>query len=208
MLCDTAVRRAIAQRLLREQLAEELRVLYVAMTRAQHRLILIGSWRGAQALLERAVTAPAPLEVLACRAPLQWALMGTRAHCPTRVHARETFLRAPQAERGAARHRRAGRGRGRRAGARLAWRYPFADAAALPSKAAVSALVQPPGEAPAFETPAFARAAARPGEPEPLPPDAAERGSAVHAVLASLPLRPLESAALRAHGAALVRDGG
>ena len=40
-----------------------------------------------------------------------------------------------------------------------------------------------------------------------MPPDAAERGSAVHAVLASLPLRPLESAALRAHGAALVRDG-
>lgn len=207
VLCDTAVRRAIAQRLLREQLAEELRVLYVAMTRAQHRLILIGSWRGAQTLLERAVTAPAPLEVLACRAPLQWALMGTRAHCPTRVHARETFLRAPQAERALPAIGAPDAGAAGALEARLAWRYPFADVAALPSKAAVSALVQPPGEAPAFETPAFARAAARPGEPEPLPPDAAERGSAVHAVLASLPLRPLESAALRAHGAALVRDG-
>ena len=107
------------------------------MTRAQHRLILIGSWRGAQTLLERAVTAPAPLEVLACRAPLQWALMGTRAHCPTRVHARETFLRAPQAERALPRHRAPDAGAAGALEARLAWRYPFADAAALPSKAAV-----------------------------------------------------------------------
>lgn len=39
---DTLLRRAIRVRLSREQLAEEIRILYVAMTRARERLILIG----------------------------------------------------------------------------------------------------------------------------------------------------------------------
>ncbi|MGN0773054.1 MAG: helicase-exonuclease AddAB subunit AddA [Candidatus Ventricola sp.] len=39
---DTLLRRAIRVRLTREQLAEEIRILYVAMTRARERLILIG----------------------------------------------------------------------------------------------------------------------------------------------------------------------
>ncbi|MBP3523451.1 MAG: helicase-exonuclease AddAB subunit AddA [Clostridia bacterium] len=39
---DTLLRRAIRVRIQREQLAEEIRILYVAMTRARERLILIG----------------------------------------------------------------------------------------------------------------------------------------------------------------------
>ena len=53
---DTLLRRAIRVKAQREQLAEEVRVLYVALTRARERLILVGSvagdkppeaWRGA-----------------------------------------------------------------------------------------------------------------------------------------------------------------
>jgi len=42
---DTLLRRAIRVRAAREQLAEEVRILYVAMTRARERLILIGDTR-------------------------------------------------------------------------------------------------------------------------------------------------------------------
>ena len=45
---DTLLRRAIRVRLSREQLAEEIRILYVAMTRARERLILIGDTGCAQ----------------------------------------------------------------------------------------------------------------------------------------------------------------
>lgn len=45
---DTLLRRAIRVRLMREQLAEEIRILYVAMTRARERLILIGDTGCAQ----------------------------------------------------------------------------------------------------------------------------------------------------------------
>ncbi|MGN0776421.1 MAG: 3'-5' exonuclease, partial [Candidatus Ventricola sp.] len=45
---DTLLRRAIRVRMLREQLSEEIRILYVAMTRARERLILIGDTGCAQ----------------------------------------------------------------------------------------------------------------------------------------------------------------
>ena len=45
---DTLLRRAIRVRMMREQLAEEIRILYVAMTRARERLILIGDTGCAQ----------------------------------------------------------------------------------------------------------------------------------------------------------------
>lgn len=211
---DTAARRMIAQRLRREQLAEEMRVLYVAMTRAQHRLILIGSWKEAAGLLDRAEAQPSPAQVLACRAPLQWALMGTRAHCPTTVHAREAFLAAPSAQRAEPAVPAPDPDALAALEGRLSWRYPFAEAAALPAKAAVSAIVrQADAQAPqqtariAFETPAFAKEGAQPGEPASAPLSAAERGTAVHAVLSTLPLLPLSEAAVRAHCAALVRAG-
>ena len=43
---DTLLRRAIRVKAQREQLAEEVRVLYVALTRARERLILVGSVAG------------------------------------------------------------------------------------------------------------------------------------------------------------------
>ena len=205
---DTAARRALQQRLRREQLAEEMRVLYVGMTRAEHRLVLIGSWKNAARLLAQAEAHPTAAQVLACTAPLQWALMGTRAHCDTRLHAREPLLAAAPASGRAAPLEAPGREAAEALAHRLAWRYPFSAAAALPAKAAVSDLARRMGaaaaEPPAFDPPAFLPA----GAPEAAAAlTAAERGTAVHAVLAGLPLVPMEEADVRAHVEALVRAG-
>ena len=205
---DTAARRALQQRLRREQLAEEMRVLYVGMTRAEHRLVLIGSWKNAARLLAQAEAHPTPAQVLACTAPLQWALMGTRAHCDTRLHAREPLLAAAPASGRAAPLEAPGREAAEALARQLAWRYPFSEAAALPAKAAVSDLARRMGaaaaEPPAFDPPTFLPA----GAPEAAAAlTAAERGTAVHAVLAGLPLVPMAEADVRAHVEALVRAG-
>lgn len=205
---DTAARRALQQRLRREQLAEEMRVLYVGMTRAEHRLVLVGSWKNAARLLAQAEAHPTAAQVLACTAPLQWALMGTRAHCDTRLHAREPLLAAAPASGRAAPLEAPGREAAEALARRLAWRYPFSAAAALPAKAAVSDLARRMGaaaaEPPAFDPPAFLPA----GAPEAAAAlTAAERGTAVHAVLAALPLVPMAEADVRAHVEALVRAG-
>ena len=205
---DTAARRALQQRLRREQLAEEMRVLYVGMTRAEHRLVLVGSWKNAARLLAQAEAHPTAAQVLACTAPLQWALMGTRAHCDTRLHAREPLLAAAPAAGRAAPLEAPGREAAEALARRLAWRYPFSAAAALPAKAAVSDLARRMGaaaaEPPAFDPPTFLPA----GAPEAAAAlTAAERGTAVHAVLAGLPLVPMEEADVRAHVEALVRAG-
>lgn len=205
---DTAARRALQQRLRREQLAEEMRVLYVGMTRAEHRLVLVGSWKNAARLLAQAEAHPTAAQVLACTAPLQWALMGTRAHCDTRLHAREPLLAAAPAAGRAAPLEAPGREAAEALARRLAWRYPFSAAAALPAKAAVSDLARRMGaaaaEPPAFDPPTFLPA----GAPEAAAAlTAAERGTAVHAVLAALPLVPMAEADVRAHVEALVRAG-
>lgn len=205
---DTAARRALQQRLRREQLAEEMRVLYVGMTRAEHRLVLVGSWKNAARLLAQAEAHPTAAQVLACTAPLQWALMGTRAHCDTRLHAREPLLAAAPASGRAAPLEAPGREAAEALARRLAWRYPFSEAAALPAKAAVSDLARRMGaaaaEPPAFDPPTFLPA----GAPEAAAElTAAERGTAVHAVLAALPLAPMAEADVRAHVEALVRAG-
>ena len=64
----TAVHRALSVQLSRESLAEEMRVLYVAMTRAKEKLILIGSARG----LEKHVAKWELSEPEAARTCLDW----------------------------------------------------------------------------------------------------------------------------------------
>lgn len=282
VLRDTAARRAIVRRQRREQLAEEMRVLYVGMTRAEHRLILVGSWRNAAGLIEQAAVRPVPAQVLSVRAPLGWVLMGTRAHCPMALHRREEFLSASEDAPREALPDIPDEGtpeNGRLLMQRLSWRYPFAGAAALPAKAAVSAVVRARISKPApgagadaltderawmgepmdaaasadgrvwmgepmsaaasadgrvwtedsmdaaasadgrawmgepmdtgFELPAFVRDAERQTGPAggEWPLTAAERGTAVHAVLASLPSVSLTAEQVRAHCDGLVRAG-
>ena len=75
----TAARRAVARRILRETLSEEMRLMYVAMTRAKERLILTACISKPDEQLERAEhlrgyeKIPAPL-LTDASCPLQWLL--------------------------------------------------------------------------------------------------------------------------------------
>ena len=75
----TLARRAVEERLRRESLAEEERILYVAMTRAKEKLILVDALYHAPGRLKRLLplaSCPAlPEAVSACRCPGDWILL-------------------------------------------------------------------------------------------------------------------------------------
>ena len=92
----TAARRAVERRLQRESLSEEMRLLYVAMTRARERLILTACVKNPEKLLDSAArllqypAIPAPL-LQDVQAPLPWVL-------PAAVDGRYLSLRLPETE--------------------------------------------------------------------------------------------------------------
>ena len=75
----TFARAAVSQRILRETLSEEMRLLYVAMTRAKERLILTGTMADTDKELKKlavGLTAPIPPELLrTAGSMLQWLAM-------------------------------------------------------------------------------------------------------------------------------------
>lgn len=81
----TTAREAIALETARSAGAEELRVLYVAMTRAQEKLILVSSMRDAQSSLEKAALEaaggkPSAFTVRKAKSAAQWLLLCALAH--------------------------------------------------------------------------------------------------------------------------------
>ncbi|MBS5650799.1 MAG: helicase-exonuclease AddAB subunit AddA [Clostridiales bacterium] len=76
---STVARDAVAHRQLREQKSEELRVLYVALTRAKEKLILVAAMRSAagvvKRLLPRAECPVPPAVVAGCGSMAQWVLL-------------------------------------------------------------------------------------------------------------------------------------
>ncbi len=156
---DTWFRQAIAARLRRKETGEEMRVLYVGMTRAKHRLVIVGSLPDAQ---------PRAPETMA-QCPMDW-LMET---IPVKRHARAEFsaqedalrpLPTPMADAAVTE--------------RFSWVYPFMDAARLRSKVSVSMLEET--EEKEWAAPRFARAEETGG---------AARGSAAHEILHCVPLK-------------------
>ncbi len=175
--CDTWFRQAIAARVRRKETGEEMRVLYVGMTRAKHRLVIVGSLPDAQ---PRAAASMA-------QCPMDW-LMET---LPVKKHARAAFaagedtlrpLPTPMEDAAAT--------------ARFSWQYPFMDAARLPSKVSVSALEE--AEPMEWSVPRFVREDGQKG---------AARGSAAHEILHCVPLKGAhDEEALRAFAEGLVRS--
>ncbi len=201
---DTAMRAVIQDQLRRQQLAEELRVLYVAMTRAKSRLILVGCMKNAEERLgmEQSFTPSgsiAPFSVLLSSTPLNWLIMSRGSGLKANLYPRSAFLDAPnqvvtampepdpQLLASLREH--------------FGWRYPHASAVNLPSKASVSRVAVDgplpftldPGlsanplapRAPAFNLPAF------------LSSDTAAPvffGTAMHAAIQYLPLDSEETA--------------
>ncbi|HWR22384.1 MAG TPA: UvrD-helicase domain-containing protein [Feifaniaceae bacterium] len=179
---DTLFRQAITSRLLREQLAEEMRILYVGMTRAKNRLILIGSmknaWETAQELQTAELT---PAYCIKAKSALSWILpvaMQTSAlpvdFCtrgnPASIHV--SLPETPQEREEQAQMFAVLR-------ERFDWRYPHMAATGIPTKRSVSGLMHAHSVS-LREAPAFAR--------ERAGITGAQRGTYAHAVLREIAL--------------------
>ncbi len=193
----TLARRAVARTLTDETLSEEMRVLYVGMTRARERLILSAVWNHAEEKLEKlklTARTPMPAELLRTDSSFApWiaaAALQDPAVLPITVHtARELAASAapdafqtesavdPAALETALAALRA----------RLDFAYPWAGSADLPSKLTATGLKEtleddPEAAALPLEAPAalsFRRP--EPGKERAL--DAAQRGTATHLFL-------------------------
>lgn len=103
----TLARRAVARKLELEMMAEELRLLYVAMTRAKEKLILsVALTGGARDLEKLAPDAACPVEpqVLAgCQSVGQWVLLPALARPDGEVLRRAAGCRCPSRRRTSAR---------------------------------------------------------------------------------------------------------
>lgn len=193
---------AVRARLEQELLSEEMRVLYVAMTRARDRLCITGLWTDGEkelARLREGLCSPIPSQLLAGDAsPAHWLARAALLPdsplvlrlCPPPDPAAaqaqallpETPRQAPVSPQDLARLRD-----------RLDWVYPYGPAPELPSKLTASALdqFQPPDPdgAPLPGPGPWTRPARRPRlAPEEAALDAAEQGVAVHRVLQRLDL--------------------
>lgn len=192
---DTALRQVIRKTLRTQQLAEELRVLYVAMTRAKYRLILTGCIKNARQRLDGAIPPPAPFSVLHASSPLSWLIMSGCTALPVTLHPRNDWLSAaatesvpsmPEPDAGLLEQLKL----------RFSWEYDHSSAIALPAKASVSRVagagagpqlsldaglsVTPwAARIPEFKPPAFMETGAH---------SPAFFGTAMHAALEHLPL--------------------
>lgn len=201
----TLARRAVANRLERELLSEELRLLYVAMTRARERLFITCTFADPQKTIDK--LAPAAREhvpaqaLMSMRSMAEWlicAALGTGGRALTLsiggdeegAPRRVTPAAQPEPERTEEETVPVD------FDALLAWRYPHAGAETLPSKLTATelkSLAEPDAEsaellpraARSFRRPDIAGAAGR--------LTAAERGTATHLALRYLDLGALST---------------
>ncbi len=132
----TAARRAVAERLRREALSEELRVLYVAMTRAKERLFLTCSVKDPEALLQKDgdTDPPQAEELLACRSLGDWLLRAARLPGAAMVCSVWEEPVSPGARPGPEAAEAVPDAGAAVDTAALDWRYPHREAESLPSK--------------------------------------------------------------------------
>ena len=193
----TLARRAVARRLEREQLSEELRLLYVAMTRARERLFITCAFPDPQkkiARLEPGARERMPADELASmRSMAEWlisAALGTGCRALTLSiggdEEGEPKPLRPAPVREQMEPQPEGKVPSEELDEALNWRYPHALASALPSKLTATelkSLAEPDKEA-APLLPRAARAFRRPQlEGADAHLNAAERGTAAHLAL-------------------------
>ena len=170
---DTLARTNVIHAIADASWAEELRVLYVGMTRAKQELYMLGSLSNAEKKLA-SLPLPTPLSVRKSGDALRLLLLSLNGKLTPVVHEKREFLlrgeevtipeelKPTQAERDALRLREA-------------WRYPYETRTTLPEKTSVTQLEQ--SQEPVFTEPAFATGY-----------DVLIEGSAVHRVLERMPL--------------------
>lgn len=188
----TIARRAAAKRITRETLSEEMRLMYVAMTRARERLYITCVLRdpaGTVSSLSEVAARPVPPQaLLTMDSPAKWLITAALADG-------ERHLRLTQGGTDAARKAENSAARAPEAGgspeydelaASLGWKYPHGCAVSLPSKLTATELKslsdEPDGEA-GTVAPAQKRVfrPLLPAEGRRL--TAAETGTATHAVM-------------------------
>ena len=189
----TVARRAIEHRLTTEMLSEEMRVLYVAMTRARERLIMTATLKNAAAALEKlrpGVTSPvSPAALRTAPCPARWvALAALTDEKRLKINVVETVKAVAPEPPEAPEVDAAGAELYARLCENLGFVYPHAGSVELPSRLTATELkgaeeadadaetLAPPEAAERFE---FRRA--EPGRPRRL--TAAERGTATHSFL-------------------------
>lgn len=205
----TALWRAAKMRCRKENLAEEMRVLYVAMTRAKQWLILSGTSKNTQKLMDNAPVAPDDQRILQAASPLDWVVMGPRRTvgepvihtCAGGTARQETYPEMPQAS-----------GEDAEAFAAYMRSVPqLMTEASVPLKIGVSAVlkreqvgVPDDGEEEGllFRDPVFSDTEA--GQ---VPLTAAERGTAVHTAAAELPAKRLTEEETEAFLDGLAKEG-
>ena len=187
----TLARTAIARRLERETLSEEMRLLYVAMTRAKEYLVMTAGVKDPSALIEKTrLTARPPLsseQLAAASSPMNWLLTAALADGERHIRLRVCSSGgAAEEETQAGETAAPDEAFAARLARNLRFVYPYAASAGLPSKVTATGLkdrFEPDGEAKSiapkgrrsFRLPDFSRA------DKPL--SGAERGTATHLAL-------------------------
>ena len=175
-------RRGVLLRNRQQQAEEEMRVLYVAMTRPRRRLVLVGTVKNAREALDRPEFLT-PYAVLRARSFLAWLLMTVKRDIPAVVHAREEFSLPAREDRPPL--PKADPVLVESLARRYAYEYPFDRALGVPNKTSVTALAE--RHTLTFAEPAFVETAG-----------SLRRGTDVHELLRRLPLKPMTSAELEA----------
>ncbi len=153
--------------------AEELRVLYVGMTRAKQELYLLGSASNADTLTE-SLQRPTLLSIRKSNSALKLLLPALNGHITPVVHQKSEFLHT--ASRAAAsKIPSPGDREMRDLAERFSWTYPHPTLFTLPDKTSVTGLSK--DDAPEFLAPAFETGY-----------DVLSEGSAVHRALECMPL--------------------
>ena len=194
---DTLARVILSQQVKREQLAEEMRVLYVAMTRARRKLILTACVNKPEEKLAASPRVPTAWQAIRCSSPVRWLMMGARKQLEIQLHDREKYIGGAAAKDAqeippydpvvleAIE-------------AKLNWTYDYAEAAKIRAKAAVSRVVSGEDRLPAFTRPAFLG----------VETSAVFAGTATHAAMQYLPLdAPMSETEARTYLFSLTESG-
>ena len=196
---NTLFKQAVDLQRMQEARAEEIRVLYVALTRARDRLLLLGTVFDEETAWEQAQNRE-PGNVMQARCYLDLILAAVHRGCAVRVlcHDRAALSDLKQAEKNERFSWRTRLDSGftevdaaiqKRVDARLTWRYPQQAAIQMRSKYSVSELAMQAGLPTDYErtaaVPAFFDAKA--GKTAKMRLSGAERGSILHKIMERIP---------------------
>lgn len=173
------VYKAIKLKKRQQQIEEEMRVLYVAMTRPKRRLYLVGTPRDPERLVDS--TAPTtPFGLYSAESSLRWLLLTLQGYVPVTLHSMEAFA-PPQKQEGRELPPadpvliQALQGR-------YAWQYPYAQEVGIPHKTSVTGLNRIHDRELVFDPPLFMQ---EEGEETAL-----QHGTHLHAILQHISLHP------------------